>query len=140
MSRSLLVVAGLVWGSCWAGVRPAAAAEPSLASIVPSDVHFYGHWRSTPEQSRLLEPYAKAVRRLVDSGIGRDIFDLATLDMPSWQRDEARAIAQRVIEIVKTPRWGKLIEKEIAGAFRLAIPLPEYLYLFRVPPEDAAGH
>jgi hypothetical protein len=132
---TLFACAGL-WVFC--EVPSAAAESPSFATIVPSNVHFFADWKATPEREKLLQPCFRAVKDLVDSGIGRDIFDLATMELPPDKREEALAIAHRVIELVRTPRWGQLLKKEVSLSFKMTLPMPEYMVLFRVS-GDSAG-
>ncbi len=119
--------------------QPVASAEaPSLARFVPADVQFFGNWRATPEQDRLLDPSFQAMVDLVNSGIGKDIFELATMEVSEGEREEARQWTRQIIGLITTPKWLKLAEKEVAVSFRLAAPIPEYLIMFRVTKETAA--
>lgn len=113
-------------------------ARAGLGALVPAGANFYARTRMTPERTRLVEPYIEALRKLCDSGIDKDLFDLITLEMPDQRRAEAAAVASKVKEIVTAPRWGELLRREFAMAYRFSFPLPEYLYLFRCG-DDAAG-
>jgi hypothetical protein len=138
MRRQLSAVAFACAGFLVLCQVPSAAEEAaSFATIVPSNVHFFGDWRATPEREKLMRPIFRAVKDLADSGIGRDIFDLATMELPQDKREEALALAHRVIELLKTPRWGQLLKKECSFSFKMTLPMPEYLLLFRVSSETA---
>jgi hypothetical protein len=99
----------------------------------------FGCWKSTPEGERLSKPYEEAFARLFRSGIGNDIFEVATIELAHSEREEARAVVDRVLGLLGAVDWGELGRKEFAFAFQLAMPLPEYLVLFRVPEEAAAA-
>ena len=110
----------------------------SLTRVIPADVQFYAVERASPQRARLEEPFLQAFRELIGSGIGEDFFDLATHELSSEKRDEARAVAGRLIQLFKTPSWSELVGKETAIAIRLSIPVPEIAALFLVP-ADSAG-
>lgn len=118
--------------------RPADDSAPSLGSVVPADVHFFADWRNTEEYEQLMEPYAKACAQLMESGIGRDILDLALADAPQETRAHVRETARRVWSLLNKPDWKALTGHEGAFSFRLSFPIPEYLLIFRVP-EGTAG-
>lgn len=145
MSRMRLRSAGLITVLIAAGAAGARAGDEgragkTYASVVPSGVHMYLGGRSTPSQDRVLEPIVKAFVDLGKSGIGEDVLDLVTMDMPSGQATWTRDLAKRIVKTIGTPDWGTLLEKEVGFAFRLQMPLPEYLYLFRVDPATADAH
>jgi len=114
------------------------ADRPSLASIVPEEVHFFVNWQNTEEREQLLKPYLRAFKRLVDSGIGKDIFELATMEMSQGQREQALHWIGQIFSLLKTPNWKALLGGEGALAFRISVPIPEYVVLFRVT-EQTAG-
>jgi hypothetical protein len=120
-------------------VLPCEGADPPLLGrYIPAGLHFFASWRPSAERQHLLEPFTVAWRRLLRSGIGRDILDLATLERSEEERSRVLAVVERVVGLLGTPSWSKLAEKEVALAFRLAAPLPEYLVVFHVAAESAA--
>lgn len=131
----LVAVVGL--SSVLVGLAPVGRAEePRLGSYIPADVHFFGDWVGNDAVRRIQKPVLDAMRRLRDSGIVKDVFDLATMELGENERDEARKVVRRVLELMGTPSWKKLCRHEVALAFRIQMPFPEYLVLFRVPSEE----
>lgn len=105
---------------------------------VPKDVHFYVHGLTSKNRDPGLRKLDKAIGRLVESRIHEDILDLATIDLSPERRREARAVFDHVLGLFDLVDWGLLVEREVVFAYRLAMPLPEYLVMFRVP-EDRVG-
>ncbi len=139
MRTHLVWIALIAIGPALAPAIPAAEdGAPSLAKIVPAEVHFFANWKYSQERDQIAKQYLRAFRRLIDSGIGRDLFDLATLDQSPEMREQARNWIRQILDILKTPNWKALIKDEVAFSFRLSVPIPEYMMLFRVP-ADTAG-
>jgi hypothetical protein len=143
MKRQVLVVMVLVGvlalplsPAAAAAAAEAAAAPLTLGKFVPADVHMYAGGKDSPERNRLLAAYWRAFEKLVDSGIARDIFDLATIEMSPKEREEALSWAKLVLRLVKMPDWEALAQDEVAFAFKLFMPVPEYLVLFKVPKDS----
>jgi hypothetical protein len=140
-SRFLVVLLSALFISAAAGSVRAQESEKtpvSLGRYIPASVHSYGRWRLTPAEKRLLAPFGRAVKKLVDSGIGADLFDLATLELSDEKRTEVRAVTERILRLLGTPSWGALVEHEVALGARVALP-PEYVVLFRVPESEVAN-
>ena len=89
----------------------ASAERPGIGSIVPEDVHFYLGHQVTEARQKLEEPYEEAFLRLIRSGIGRDILDLATMDLPEEMRKSVRETARQVVHLLRTPRWRDLVDR-----------------------------
>lgn len=115
------------------------AGDFELGKYVPADVHFYGHWNDSPARARLMKPYEDAMVKFFESGALNDILELATMELSEEERGQAMAIINQVLEILGTPAWEKLFTKEAAFAFKLVMPFPEYVFLFRVPHDEVAA-
>ena len=122
------------------GTSRLAAEAPDLGKYVPSGVHFHGRWVSTEDSKSFEKPFFDAFDRLVKSGIGKDIFELATLKLDDDERGKIRETVKHVLELLATPRWAELVKKEVSFSFRISMPIPEYLWLCRVPEESAESH
>ncbi len=107
------------------------AEDSGLGKYVPAGVHFYGNWTPTAASGRFNQPFGEAWKKLVDSGIGEDIFDLVTLELGSDMRETARAKVAHFFKLLSAPDWSALASKELVFAFRISIPIPEYLVLCR---------
>ena len=130
-SLSAFLVAGIFLVN--SGARAPCEEGPSLARLVPEDVHFHGNFKATPEARRLMAPYARAARDLARSGIGKEFLDLATQEMPPEKREEVLSNVRKVLDLLRTPKWGQLVREEASLSYRFSFPLPEYIALFRVP-------
>jgi hypothetical protein len=119
---------------------PTTRVDASFASIVPADVHFCAYWKPGEARRQLVQPFCRAMGDLARSGIGKDLFDLATLDLPPEAREEARKVTRHVMGLLGTPKWKALFHEEFALAFKLNFPIPEYLFLFRVPADRCTEH
>ncbi len=133
LTLSIATVLALVIATGSAAGAPAARLE--LGKYIPADVHFYAGGKDTPARARLMEAYWKAFEKLINSGIARDLFDLATHEMPPHEREQALAWAKRIVGLITKPDWKALARGEGAFAFKLSMPIPEYLVLFKVPKE-----
>ena len=110
---------------------PVAAEEARLGKYVPAGVHFYMSILSDDAGRRFQEPYAAAFQKLADSGIGQDIFELATMEIADGEREFVRAQIEAVFKLLGVPDWSALASEEFALAFRISIPIPEYIFLCR---------
>lgn len=124
-----------------ASAAPAQAQDRQQVPLgygLPEDVHYYVHGLTskTPDPGWL--KLEQAIDRLVEGRIHEDIFDLATIDLGPEQRQEARDVFDHALGLFDHVDWGLLGEREVVFAYRLAVPLPEYVVLFRVP-EDRIG-
>jgi len=117
------------------GSRALDAQAPTIGRYVPSSVQMYGAYRSNPAGDRLSKPFEDAFTRLVESGIFRDIFDLATMELSEDDRHEIGGVILRVVEILGGPDWEQLLSTEVAFGFRFA-GLPHQMLVFRVPEAD----
>ncbi len=126
------VVAGLGLAALLTPIwSPLAAEEATLGRYVPAGVHFYVSGTSDEASRRFQEPYGVAFQKLIDSGIGRDIFDLATMELADEEREFARTKIDAALKLLGVPDWSALASREAAFAFRIAIPIPEYIFLCR---------
>jgi hypothetical protein len=114
------------------------ASPPGLGSYVPANVQIFGRWRADAECDRLSAPYVAAWRKLVDSGIGKDILDLALHERSSEERAEAEKVVRDVLRLLGLPNWEELLAREVAIAMRIAMPVPQLAVLFRTPESSAA--
>ena len=123
-SRFTLVVCAVLLGPA---VPMAAADGPGLGKNVPSTVHMYSNWKSTPATDAMAEPFLDAMRKLSDSGIGKDIFELATIELSSGEREEARKWTKEVVRLLGSVDWLSLVQTGGVFAFRMSVPIPECL-------------
>ncbi len=114
-----------------ASASPQAVAP--LTHAVPAGVHFIATWRGTPERAAIDDLYLRAGKRLWDSGVAWDLFDLVSAKAPAEHRDRARAAVEKVLAALGKVDWGTAFGQEGAFAFRFGIPMPEYLLLGRCP-------
>ncbi len=123
---------------------PVSSAQPERESNVPllrgvpADVHFFTHGVTPKSPDPASEAFSRAASRFVESGAHRDLARLLMLRLPADARAQAAAAADEAFRLVGAVDWSLLIEKEVAFAFKLGMPFPEYLFLFRVPPDRAA--
>ena len=110
---------------------PLAAKETTLGRYVPAGVHFFVSGTSDKATEQFQEPYFRAFQKLVDSGIGSDIFDLATMELREGEREFARAKIAAAFKLLSIPQWAEMVSEEAAFAFRISIPIPEYIFLAR---------
>lgn len=117
---------------------PARAQESApLLRAVPADVHFYTHGTTpqTPDPATLA--FGRMMSSLCESGIHRDILDLVSAEVPEEARARIAAAVDEALRLLGGVDWNLLVERESAFAFRLGVPMPEYLILFRVPRDEA---
>lgn len=110
---------------------PLAAEEARLGKYVPAGVHFYVSATSDDAGRRFNEPYSVAFQKLVDSGIGQDIFDLATMELGEGEREFVRTKVEAGFKLLGVPDWSAMVSREFGFAFRISIPIPEYIFLCR---------
>ena len=110
---------------------PFVKAGDGLGAWVPADVHMFAHGKSNPAVERISAPFEKAFRDLVASGIGEDVFELATMELGSDERDAIRGEIVKVFKLLGKVDWNALVADEVAFGFRLQMPIPEYVFLFR---------
>jgi hypothetical protein len=111
----------------------------TVGTYVPADMQFYAGGRATPERARLTHAYVDAFEHLYASGIVDDVLDLALSNAPRGEREEIRATVAKVLGILGTPRWNALFEHEAAFAFKIVMPIPEYLLVCKVAPGTGAA-
>ena len=116
----------------------ASADESPLGEYVPAGVHFYASWRTDEALNELYRPLEEAWKRLFASGIGEDIFELATIELGGDERRMVRAETDKAIRLLRSVDWASLFEREVALAFQLEMPIPQYALLSRVA-GDGAG-
>ncbi len=119
------------------GVR--AEDRTGLGKFVPEGVHFFASWTSSAEVGAVQAHYETAFGRLVDSGFFQDILDVATMELDDATRQLITGVVQTTLKIVGAPNWGELAKNEGAFAFRISLPVPEYLVLFKVDEGTAAA-
>lgn len=118
----------------------ASAQQPvPLACGVPDDVHFFVHGLTSPTPDPAMARFDCAMRMLVDSGIHEDVIDLATIDLGARQREEVRGMIRHVCNLIGRVDWPLLVEREMVIAYRMSMPMPEYMAIFRVPTDRVAG-
>ncbi|MBK8975002.1 MAG: hypothetical protein IPM29_03680 [Planctomycetes bacterium] len=117
-----------------------AAAQQSVPLLcgVPADVCFVVHGADTPTPDPAWRAFESAVGQLADSGVHRDLFELIALSEPRSARASFMASVDEWFALLGKVDWPLLVSKEVAFAYRLAMPMPEYVYLFRVPEPHAA--
>jgi hypothetical protein len=137
-TASMICAFGIACLASWGTAR---AESPTLAELVPDTVLFHIQAQASKERTRLERPYMQALESLVQSGIGKDIFDLAMMDSSEGEKDQARRFLRGAWRLVTTPNWKELTAKEVAFAGRVAapLPLPEYLVLFHVPADSVTA-
>ncbi|MHC5064856.1 MAG: hypothetical protein ACYTG5_12885 [Planctomycetota bacterium] len=106
---------------------------------VPHDAHYYVHGMTseTPDPGTVM--FENMLGKLVDSGIHEDLFDLATVDLKKERRMELRAAFDHVMNLCGMVDWALLGKEELVFAYKMSLPLPEYVALFRVPADQVAG-
>ncbi len=132
MRRVFALCCVTLWGLAARAGSPAEFV--TVGSYVPADVHFYAGGKTTSERARLVRVYADACQKLWASGIVDDVVDLATTDSSREERQQVRAVVARVLGILSAPNWSALFEHEAAFAFKIVLPIPEYLLLCKVAP------
>ncbi len=135
-TRRLTLALALI--ACLVSVRRAPAADVAhhLGGAIPQDVHVYMRWQNTPQQAFLRESVSRAWQRLADSGIHRDLIALATDGAPE-RRQQIENAVERLSRAFTEIGFEELLTRETAVGMRLAIPFPEYVFLFRTAPGEA---
>ncbi len=138
MRRTIVMCLVVAWGLVTQAGSPAEFL--TVGNYVPADMQFYAGGRTTPERERLTRAYAAAIERLCASGIVDDVFDLAMIvnEVPRDEREPIRAVVTKVLGMLSAPRWSALFEHEVAFAFKVVIPIPEYLMVCKVTPGTGA--
>jgi len=127
-----------VWLSLF--ILPLATAQQPvpLSYGVPDDMHFFVHGMTSQTPDPAFARLERAVRMLADSGIYEDVIDLATMDMSEREREEVSGVIEHVCGLISRVDWPLLVEREMVFAYRMSMPIPEYIAIFRVP-EDRVG-
>ncbi|MGH7150105.1 MAG: hypothetical protein ACREIU_05380, partial [Planctomycetota bacterium] len=112
------------------------AALPPLSYAVPAGVHMFVSWRGTPERAAIDDLYLRAAKRLWDSGVVWDIFDLITTKAPAEEREKVRVAVEKVLAALGKVDWASAIGREGVFAFRFGMPMPDYIVLGRCPEAD----
>ncbi|MBI1852538.1 MAG: hypothetical protein HYR85_19520 [Planctomycetes bacterium] len=111
----------------------------SLLQAVPPDVHFVAHTRRSKTPDPASVRMQKAWKLLVESGVHRDLIDLCVLDLPQGPREMIVGKIDQALALLSKVDWALLGSDESLFTFKMGIPLPEYLMLFRVPKDRMAS-
>lgn len=93
----------------------------TLAKYVPDDVWLYVHSVDNPERAWIRERWADIFKTLEGTGIDRDIKSLVLSAVPDEDRAEWQANIDEWTGLIKSVRWGELVEHEFVLAERLQI-------------------
>lgn len=139
MNRNRLAVAALAAALPLALSLPARAQQQpvQLGYGISADAHVFIHGRASATPDLASVRLERAIAGLVDSRIHEDILDLATTAMSRRQAEEVRAGFHHVLGILGRTDWATLFRKEVVFAERIALPMPDYVLICRVPADGA---
>ncbi len=103
---------------------------------VSDDASYYVHGLTSETPDPGMLAFERALGKLVASGIHEDLFNLATIEMSAEQRQRAKATFDHMIDLCGLVDWSLLGEREIVFAYKMAMPMPEYVMLARVPEDQ----
>jgi hypothetical protein len=117
-------------------LRARAEEGASLLQAVPPDVHFFAHAKRGKSPDPGAAHAERAWKLLADSRVHRDIIDLCVIDLPEEKRQAIVGKIDRVLDLLGKVNWSLIAHEESVFAFKMGMPLPEYLVLFRVPKSE----
>lgn len=120
-------------------MSPAARAEQAapftLGRFIPSDVWFYIHEVHNPERDFICAHWDKVIKAASECGVDVEIKRLLADSIDEDRREAFEAKWDRVIGALKAVPWvDDLGSREFAMGQRIALPMPEYIFLFRNDP------
>lgn len=139
MMKHAAVALLLASGLCLHAAPARAQESAPLLRAVPGDVHFYTHAAAPQSPDPATLAFGRMMSSLCESGVHRDVLELVSADVPADQREKIVAAVDEAFRLLGGVDWKLLVERESAFAFRLGVPMPEYLVLFRVPRDKAAA-
>ncbi|MBM4063956.1 MAG: hypothetical protein FJ265_23090, partial [Planctomycetes bacterium] len=112
---------------------PLLSAQVPLSQAVPADMHFVVHGMTSATPDPGWVRFERAVGMLAESGIHEDVLALATLELSPAERERVHAGVAHAFALLGRVDWALLTAQEVVFAYRIALPMPEYVAAFRVP-------
>lgn len=111
--------------------------EFPLLRCVPSDVYLVSAARQNSKQEFLRAHWRRVFKALESCGIGEDLWDLVSAQVPAEASDQLDAAIEKVQALFGQVEWSSLFEREHLMMMRMNGPAYQFCLVTRVDPKRA---
>lgn len=136
---SVMCLVVLIPGPARAGELPKSF---TLGQYVPGDYWMYVHTVHNPEAEFVYRHWDRVCTALMECGVGEELQKIILNVMDEEERAQFTAFCTRAAELIRGVNWGDLVSREFVFAERFGgpLPVPDFMFLSRHPPETQAAN